>query len=142
MHHVVDGLFKSANLFQWADQTTLATLRTISTSRELVEGERIFEQGGVPDAVYLIETGYFLLFRRSTCGDYQIADLRGPGDCLGEAAIWDDSERRCSAVAVAPARLHVLPMDRIAQIVDDFPGFVDHELQSFISRACDAAGSS
>jgi CRP-like cAMP-binding protein len=87
----------------------------VAIRRELTSSEVLFEQGCISDAVFLVESGQFELYHCMPSGKYVTVDLRGPGEFLGEAALWDYGGRRNSAQAITPvARVWMLPSCRLS----------------------------
>jgi CRP-like cAMP-binding protein len=108
---------------------TLGEIARIVSCRELVPGEFLFSQGDKATDVFVVETGIVEIFLRTANNSYRWLDQRGPGDTIGETAIWDDSERRSSARASAFCVVLALGIRELAELINDFPAFVEGELQ-------------
>ena len=74
-------------------------LAQYASSRKYVNGEEIYAQGDVANALFRIEKGNVKLCVESRGRKAVISILRA-GDCFGEACLLGDVTRRCSAVCI------------------------------------------
>lgn len=62
-------------------------------------GDRIFEEGAIGDAAFLIQTGKVRIFKTMPSGEVQLGVL-GAGSIFGEMAMIDEHPRMASAEAL------------------------------------------
>jgi CRP-like cAMP-binding protein len=79
-----------------------------------VSGEMLIEQGGVPDAFYVLASG-----RVEVIVNGIIVTTLGAGDHFGEVALLRDSPRTASVRTLTPARLFRLDRPGFDQLVAD-----------------------
>lgn len=87
-----------------------------------VDGEDIFREGEMDNAIYIVQTGKVRLVTKLPSGEeIEIADL-GPGEAFGIAALCDDRIMPRYATATADGQANILKIDRaklIKAIYDD-----------------------
>ena len=87
---------KSIDLFVQIPGEDLAQISQITEEVNFEDGEAIFEEGQLGDALFMIVEGQVRVHR----GSRLIAEL-GEGECFGEMAILDSSPRSASVTAAA-----------------------------------------
>jgi CRP-like cAMP-binding protein len=76
------------------------------------EGERIFEAGDDPEALFVVVSGTV-----TVGGDDGEGRASGPGTCLGEDAVIAAHPYRESAWVTAEAELMVIPADAVRDVL-------------------------
>lgn len=95
----------------------LAHLEPVS----LKAGETLFRQGDAADSIYFIESGELSIWLELPGdGRVKLRDL-GPGQCLGEMALYRHEPRAASAEAASHCRLWKLTAARLAALERDAP---------------------
>lgn len=90
-------------------------------TRPFKPGEVIFRQGDPASGeAYLVHTGTIEV-RRTVDGEERILRTLGPGDLLGEVALFGQGSHSATAVALEPTILLVIPAHRLEQIVRTHP---------------------
>ncbi len=97
-------------------------------------GARIFSQGDSADSVMYIQAGAVRLSIVSDGGKEAIVAMLGPGDFLGEGALAAQRLRMCSATAISPVRILVVPKQQMVQLLRDQPGFSDRFIEFMLYR--------
>ena len=92
-------------IFDSADEKTMGALEEIATTRNLVAGEVLFEQGDDGDTLYLIEDGVLEVSVLSSEGRKLYLELMHPGEFLGEIALLDPGARTATISARESTRL-------------------------------------
>jgi CRP/FNR family cyclic AMP-dependent transcriptional regulator len=80
----------------------------LATVRQLDRGEVIFDEGDPADTFLLVLSGKIKVTRPSDSGKETVFTILGPDDLLGELALFDDTARQATAVAVRPSRAAVV----------------------------------
>src|SRR5689334_10439010 len=91
-----------------------------SETREYDAGAQIFDAEDVGRHVFILDSGTVYLYR--TAGRYRliVAELTAP-HLFGEMALVGDSTYRCSAHAITPARIRILPRTELEGLLERQP---------------------
>jgi SulP family sulfate permease len=114
---------EQCELFDGLAPAQAERLRACLHPRELAAGERVFAQGDVGDAVYLLGRG-----------SVSVVDLeRGqrfvsfsPGMCFGETAVLDGGGRTADAIADTASTAYRLPATALATLDREEPAIAAH----------------
>jgi len=71
--------------------------------------EQIFDVGGIPKGIYILNSGKIKISKFSNEGDEQIVRLENEGDIIGYRALLSGEEYSCSATAVSKSSLCFIP---------------------------------
>lgn len=74
-------------------------------NKSVVKGEFLFRQGESDNSVYLIKSGKMKLIQITVDGKEKIVGIVGPGEVLGETALFQEQEAVFSAVAIETVKL-------------------------------------
>lgn len=80
-------------------------LNSVATEVNLEEGEVLFEQGEVGDALYALVSGMLEISVLSREGRKLSLDVMRPGALFGEIALFDPGVRTATITALKPARV-------------------------------------
>ena len=72
-------------------------------------GDRLFVEGEVGNAAYIIEQGKVEIAKRVADGEHSVLDVSGKGEMIGEMALIDDAPRMATARATEPTVVLVVP---------------------------------
>ena len=98
----------------------------------LPEGTVIFEEGEIPDYLYLVLSGQVEFRKHKGSGDYQTIALAKPNDFFGEFGIIDGQPRSAQAIVAETAALGRIPRDQLMEILHHTKGVVVLKLFQFI----------
>jgi CRP/FNR family transcriptional regulator, cyclic AMP receptor protein len=90
----------------------------LGTERRYRPGSRMLRQGDPGTHLLALTEGLVKVTRREESGETTLLAFRGPGDLLGEVAVFDNRARIADVVALRPCRAVVLEASR-------FQGFVE-----------------
>lgn len=79
------------------------------------EGTTLFEPDGPADELFFIESGQIRIYQVGPDGSTRLADILGPGDWFGIAALAGIGTYGSRAAAVSPAVLWVLQAERLLE---------------------------
>jgi class 3 adenylate cyclase/CRP-like cAMP-binding protein/tetratricopeptide (TPR) repeat protein len=114
-----DGLFRDLPV------EALEDLIASAGERRLEAGERLFGRGEAGDELFLVDEGRVAMtVPDGQDGDRTLASL-GPGEVLGEVALFDDGPRTASAVAESDARLLAFGREPILRLLERHPAVVE-----------------
>jgi CRP-like cAMP-binding protein len=107
-------------------------LSQYSSSRKYLNGEDVYAQGDVANALFRIEKGNVKLCVESRGRKAVISILRA-GDCFGEACLFADEPRGCSAICIGGSVIGRIKKSSMLSRLRDEPAFatafVSHLLQ-------------
>ncbi|WP_271008934.1 Crp/Fnr family transcriptional regulator [Paucibacter sp. B51] len=89
----------------------------------LARGQSLFSAGEVCDSFHLLVTGQLKLFAISAQGGEKVLELLGPGQTVGEAALFNDLPQAFSAQVLSDALLLRIPKAAITEQISRDPSF-------------------
>ncbi|MGQ9601249.1 MAG: Crp/Fnr family transcriptional regulator [Candidatus Bipolaricaulia bacterium] len=105
------------------------------------EGRLIFEEGEPAFGVYLIESGKVKLAKRALGGRRQILKLIGPGEILGEEALFHEPVYSAQARALERTVAGFVTLEELLHFLEDHPQValkllrsLSHEIREFHNR--------
>jgi CRP-like cAMP-binding protein len=101
---------------------------------EFNRGVRIFSQGDTSDTIMYIQAGAVRLSVLSHAGKEAIVGMLGPGDFLGEGALAAQRVRMCTATAMSPVRILVVPKEQMERLLREEPDFSDRFIEFMLYR--------
>lgn len=104
----MEGLLRSAPLFAGLDDAAWSALERRLGPRSLTRGEDLFREGDPGDALHVVTDGKVKICRAAADGRENVIAILGPGDLVGELAIFDSQERAATATAVVDTTLVTL----------------------------------
>ncbi|MBB29082.1 MAG: hypothetical protein CME25_09300 [Gemmatimonadetes bacterium] len=106
---VSETLLAGLSIFSDFQRRDLHKIRPALYHRTYKAGERVFSQGEVGSAMYIIQSGQVDILQESDDGESSELQQRlSAGDFFGELAVLSDLHRPASAVAYKPVELLVL----------------------------------
>jgi len=83
------------------------------------EGESLMDQGGMPDMLFVLETGTVDVLRDGE----RVASL-GPGQVVGEISLIEPQRRTATVRATSDVRAVALPLEHLDQLEGEMPEIV------------------
>lgn len=83
---------------------------------DLEDGELLFEEGAHGDRAYVIQSGELEIYKQSGAREILLAN-RGPGEIIGEIALFEDTHRTASVRASQPTHLIVISREQLDELV-------------------------
>jgi signal transduction histidine kinase len=107
-----------------------------ATEHRLYEsGSRIFDEGDVPDALYLVLDGEVELRKRTESGTVEVLARVCGDECFGEMGVLDGGGRSAAAFTVTDARLARISSDALLEALRDEPSStIIHMFRSISDR--------
>ena len=121
-------------MFEALDEETTRDLRAAMSELRLRRGEILFLEGEPGDRLYVIADGKIKLGHAAPDGRETLIAVLGPGEMLGELALFDPGPRAATATAIAPTRLLELRHDDLTGILAGRPELSSQLLQSLARR--------
>ncbi|HML87562.1 MAG TPA: Crp/Fnr family transcriptional regulator [Methylomusa anaerophila] len=90
--------------------------------QHLTKGQSLFRQGEVSNRIYIIKEGYFKLLRITPDGDETILQFVGPGEIIGETALFRaDKAQLATAISVGEAKVCSIDHNTFEKIIKNQP---------------------
>jgi putative peptide zinc metalloprotease protein len=106
-------LLRQNPLFAELEFEQLGALAQQATLAEYAPAEIICEQGTTGDQLYIIEEGWLEVLDQA----YTVLERRGPGEVVGERAVWLDVPRSATLRAATSCRLLVLHKSQLKALL-------------------------
>lgn len=111
-------------IFRRCGPGDLAALAGLARWATYADGEDLVREGEAPTDLLVIEQGQARVLKRGAKGDEHTINRVGPGDPIGEMALFDRVPRSASVRADGPVRVLVLPLEPIVQLAERRPSLV------------------
>ena len=125
---------KKSFLFEGLPDDALKALAEKVSSQTLKKDEKLFEKGDVGDALYMIDEGLLNIVTEDKQGGTLILNQCGPGETIGEMALFDKEPRSASVVAKTDAHILALKQDAFFDLLEENPKAAQILIRSISSR--------
>lgn len=98
-------------LFSELSTQSFKQICMVASKRQVKKGHLLFRQGEIASSVYVIKEGRFKLLRMSEDGEETILQILGPGEILGETALFRPNTVQL-ATAISLEEAKVCSIDR------------------------------
>jgi CRP-like cAMP-binding protein len=110
------------SFFADAAHEHLATVAGAGRERDLVRGDVLFNEGDVPDSIYLVTRGRIAIAKSSPIDRREsVVALMEPGDLFGDMGMLDDGPRSAMARALEPSAVLQIPFEPVRAMFNDDP---------------------
>jgi CRP-like cAMP-binding protein len=116
-----EDILAAAELFQGATQEELSDLASLASTRRLVRGDVLFNEGDAPDALYLVLRGRVAIANKSFDGRESVVALMEDGDLFGEMGMLDGLPRSAEGRALEPSEVLVLGYEPARALLERRP---------------------
>ena len=127
------ALLRRVPLFAELSEEDLDDVTGSAEPLELAPGDLLAAEGEPGDAVFVVMTGELQVVKRSRTTDVPIAVL-GPGEIVGEMAIFESQPRNASVRALVPTRVIRIGRDEILAILRTRPTATLSMLRTLLGR--------
>jgi CRP-like cAMP-binding protein len=107
---------KTVDIFATIPDFVLASVAAIVEELELASGERVIEEGTFGDCLYVIVEGQVRVHSQG-----KTLLTLGPGNTVGELAVFDPEPRAASVTAVSDSLLFRIDKEVFADVMADRP---------------------
>jgi len=125
---------RSVPLFASLDDEAASELRSLLSDKKVPQNTRLFKQGDMGDAMYLIESGRVRIsIRDDDDQEVTLAEL-AQGDFFGEMAIIDGRQRSADARVIEDAQFAILSREAFLSFVRSNPDVALEMLSALTDR--------
>ncbi len=125
---------KKAFLFQGLPDDVLEALAQKMTHQKLAANEVLFHRGDEGDSLFIIDEGRIKIVRGDEGGGELVLNHCGPGEAIGEMALFNQEPRSASVIAVTDSEVMQLKRDAFFELLDQRPDVSLVLLRSLSSR--------
>lgn len=111
-------------IFRRCNGDDLAALAARARWVEHADGADVVREGDPSDDLLIVESGQAQVLKRGAAGDEHAINRVGPGDSIGEMALFDRVPRSATVRASGTVRTLVLPLDHVVQQAGQRPSLV------------------
>lgn len=122
--HVLIPVLKAHPIFDGIPQEEIENLSSYFTFESIKEGETVIQEGEPGDALYLIRTGAFDVFKKVNDEFVHLAEL-GPGEIFGEISLVTGKKTTATVVAKVISSVMSLSRDGFLTIAMAYPVVLD-----------------
>lgn len=140
---------KELPLFQGLTEIEFNNICPGTINKSVAKGQFLFRQGEQNHAIYLVKSGKLKLIQNTEDGRETIISIVGPGEVLGETALFQEQDLTFSAVAIENARLCGFDRRNLEMIIERNPGFavkiISHlarKLNTTMQQVSESSGAS
>lgn len=112
----MNPFLRSVALFSELSDQDLSRICKDVAEIDLEAGELLFEEGAHGDRAYVIQSGELEIYKQSSRREILLAN-RGPGEIIGEIALFEDTRRTASVRAAEPTHLIVISREQLDELV-------------------------
>lgn len=108
-------------VFQSLRPAELQAIALVARRQRHGAEDAVFRRGAAGDAMYIIEEGSLKISRLTPSGKEQIIGVLGPGEVIGEMALFDDEPRSADAITLEETILIRIPKQAFLRLLEDIP---------------------
>jgi len=133
-------ILKRSFIFSGLNDDELAELAGLAIERSFTPGEFVFWDGDAPGWFYIVAKGKVKILKHSSSGKEFIIAFFGPGEMLGEVAIFENRPYPASAQAVAETKVVGIKREDLLSFLADRPQVALRIINVLGGRLRDAQG--
>ena len=118
------ALLRRSPIFRRCVDADLAALTGTTRWVDHTDGADLVREGDLPLDLLFIQSGQAVVLKRGAGGDEHTINRVGPGDSIGEMALFDRVPRSATVRAQGPVRCLALPLDDIVRLAEARPSLV------------------
>lgn len=111
-------------IFRRCTPDDLAALAALARSVEHADGDDLVREGDPAHELLIVQSGRAVVLKRGDGGAEHGINQVGPGESIGEMALFDRVPRSATVRAQGPVRTLVLPLDDIVHLAASRPSMV------------------
>lgn len=121
-------------LFRRVIPADRAAVAAVSTYRDYVRGDSLFDEGDPATSFFVVLAGRVKVFKRASSGQDRILEMFGAGGLLGAVAAYEQRPYPAAAEAMETTRCLVTPTDAMFALLEQRPTLVRGLLGSLSIR--------
>ena len=130
----MEDVLAGVPLFVGLDEETSALLASALTTRAVVRGHEVFQEGEKGDRLFVVLDGKVKISRAAADGRENLLAVLGPGEMFGELSLFDPGPRTATATAITESTLASLDHDDLRPLLLAQPSVAMQLLQALAQR--------
>ena len=134
----IKKLLAGVLFFKGLSDEELERIRAITVERDYRSGQLVFSDGEAGHGFFLVVTGKVKVYKVSPEGKEKILHILGPGEPIGQVAVFAGESFPANAEAIAVSRLLFFPRQAFVDLIHDRPSLalnmlaiLSHRLREF-----------
>lgn len=121
-------------LFQGLDAAQHAAVAAIASEKTAVRGQIVFAEGAQAEGIHILTEGRVKVYKLSPEGKEQILHVFGPGEPVGEVAVFAGRKYPAYAEALEPSRFLYIPRREFMALLQREPAVALNMLAELAHR--------
>jgi len=109
-------------------------IATITMDKSFEKGEMIYLAGDQVEKLFVIHTGHVKVSRVSKAGKEQVIRILGPGEFMGELALFSTVEITDNAEAIENSRMCTIEGKKLKELMTKYPSIAFHIIEELSTR--------
>lgn len=130
----VKQLIANVLFFKGLSDEELGEIRRIAAERTYQRHQIVFSDGEEGNGFFLVARGSVKVFKMSPDGKEQILHILGPGEPIGQVAVFAGASFPANAQAIAPSRLLFFPRRAFVDLIQARPSLALNMLAILSNR--------
>jgi CRP/FNR family cyclic AMP-dependent transcriptional regulator len=119
-----EDLLAATEFFAGVTRDQLTELEKRGIVRNLVRGDVLFDEGAIPDELFVVLSGRIAIASRSIDGRESVFALMEPGDLFGEMGLLDGLPRSAEARALESSQVLAIPSEPVRAMFEADPALL------------------
>jgi CRP/FNR family cyclic AMP-dependent transcriptional regulator len=119
-----EDLLAATEFFAGVHRDQLTELEKRGVVRVLVRGDVLFDEGAIPDELFVVLSGRIAIASRSIDGRESVFALMEPGDLFGEMGLLDGLPRSAEARALESSQVLAIPSEPVRAMFEADPALL------------------
>lgn len=125
-------------IFDGLNADELMEIVNIAHAKRFEKGTMIYSMGDINHALYVLYEGKIKITRTNSSGKEQVIRVLGPGEFLGEFALFSEMELNENAEVIETATVCVIQSDEFRKMVEKHPS-ISFKIFDVLSRRLEKA---
>jgi len=130
----IESLLSNLPLFKGLDEEALKSIGFEVGQMDLPRGAALFRPGDPCSGIHVVVSGHVKVSLGTADGAEKVVDLAGPGQTLGETAVFLDRPHKTSAETLSDCRLLHIAKEQVFAAVQNHPGFAQRIIAGLSDR--------
>lgn len=130
----VESLLSNLPLFKGLDEEALKAIGFEVGQMDLPRGTALFRPGDLCSGIHVVVSGHVKVSLSTADGAEKVVDLVGPGQTLGETAVFLDRPHKTAAETLSDSRVLYIAKDQVFAAVRNHPGFAQRMIAALSDR--------
>lgn len=136
---LLETLLSKIDLFEGLEASQIRLIASQCRFKRYPKGQILFDEGDEGHELIVIKSGHIEIARHVSGGDFIQIAVRGPGEAIGEMALFDGKPRSATATALEEIEIGILRAADFAHCVRQAPVIALNALRCMSMRLREAS---